>query len=291
MPTSKTELRIMVRSMYDLQKLRIETGNRITAEFRRRLGQEPGQKTEDGIDAAGQKLIENLLAEYKRLTDGVVKLPSMKKFQPGQLIDTYALLVAMNNYDNLLRDETSLTKALGKIVQQEPIWIHFLESVRGCGPGMAAVILSEIDIHKARYPTSIWKYAGLDVASDGRGRGRYKEHLEKSRYIDKDGEEQEKNGITFSPFLKTKLVGVLGSSFIKQPADKSKYRKVYDDYKHRLENHPAHIEKTKLHRHNMAVRYAVKIFLQDLYAVWRELEGLPVSVPYHEAKLGLKHAA
>jgi hypothetical protein len=41
----------------------------------------------------------------------------------------------------------------------------------------------------------------------------------------------------------------------------------------------------------MAIRYTIKIFLQDLWLKWRELEGLPVSAPYHEAILGHKHGA
>ena len=100
---------------------------------------------------------------------------------------------------------------------------------------------------------------------------------------------QSKKGITFNPFLKTKLTGVLGSSFIKQSPDKCKYRKIYDDYKHRIENMDAHKEKSKLHRHNMANRYMIKMFLIDLYNEWRKLEGLPVAPTYTEAKLGKVH--
>lgn len=289
MNTAQRELRIMTRSMYDLQKLRIETGNRIVAEWRNRLGQNPGEKTIESIDEAGQKLINALTSDYNRLTDGVVKLPTIKKFQPGKLIDSYALFMMVDTYNRLLNDESQLLKSIHKVVEQFPIWTQHLADVRGCGPLMAGVILSEIDIHKAKYPSSLWKFSGLDVAKDGRGRGRYKEHLTDSEYVDTHGEVQTKKGITFSPFLKTKLVGVLGSSFIKQPADKCKYRKIYDDYKHRLENNPNHTEKTKGHRHNMAVRYTVKMFLMDLHHAWRTLEGLSVPAPYHEAKLGLTH--
>jgi len=72
---------------------------------------------------------------------------------------------------------------------------------------------------------------------------------------------------------------------LKQGAD-SEYAGVYYDYKHRLENHASHAEKSKGHRHNMAMRYAIKMFLLDLYTVWRRLEGLPMSKPYSEDKLG-----
>jgi hypothetical protein len=51
----------------------------------------------------------------------------------------------------------------------------------------------------------------------------------------------------------------------------------------------AHKEKSKGHRHNMAVRYMIKIFLIDLYNEWRSLEGLPVAPTYNEAKLGKVH--
>ena len=100
---------------------------------------------------------------------------------------------------------------------------------------------------------------------------------------------QLKKGITFNPFLKTKLVGVLGSSFLR--AGENVYSTIYRDYKNRLENHPKHIDKSKGHRHNMAVRYMVKQFLVDLHSAWREIEGYPATLTYQEAKLGHKHAS
>jgi hypothetical protein len=43
------------------------------------------------------------------------------------------------------------------------------------------------------------------------------------------------------------------------------------------------------HRHNDAVRYMVKMFLQQLWLEWRKIEGLAVRVPYAEEKLGVVH--
>ncbi|MCP4149787.1 MAG: hypothetical protein GY757_18725 [bacterium] len=151
---------------------------------------------------------------------------------------------------------------------------------------MSGVIISEIDIGKALYPSSLWKYAGLDVAGDGQGRSRKKEHLVETEYTSKDGEQKMKKGITFNPFLKTKLVGVLGPAFLKA---RSPYAEIYGDYKNRLENNPKHLEKTKGHRHNMAIRYMVKRFLVDLHREWRALEGLSVSEEYSVAKLNMHH--
>jgi len=84
----------------------------------------------------------------------------------------------------------------------------------------------------------------------------------------------------------------------------NKYAQFYTDMKNRLE----HSEKltserikggkekdimwkdaTPKHRHDAAIRYAVKMFLKDLYVAWRIIEGLPVREPYQEEYLGKEH--
>jgi len=198
-------------------------------------------------------------------------------------------LVLIDQYFTLERDETKHFRQLGKVLDEYKIYTHFLKGVKGIGPAMAGVIVSEIDIEKAKYSSSIWKYAGLDVAQDGKGRSRKKEHLIDTEYTNKDGEVKTKKGISFNPFLKTKLVGVLGSSFLRAGVKDNPYRAVYDNYKDRLNNTPDHDDKSKGHKHNMSIRYMVKMFIIDLYKVWRKIEGLEVHAPYSEAKLGLKH--
>jgi hypothetical protein len=283
-----SNIRVMVRGAYDIQKLRIQMGNRIVANWKAKLGQAPSA-TEETLDEAEKNLLDNLRESYKKLADGVATLPRQSTFKGDELISTYTELVLIDQYIGLEKQEATQFSRLGNVLKDFPIYNEFLVNVHGVGPAMAGVILSEINIHAAEYPSSLWKYAGLDVADDGQGRSRRKEHLVESTYIDADGVEQKKNGISFNPFLKTKLVGVLGSSFIKQSAAKCQYRKIYDDYKNRLENSPAHADKSKGHRHNMAVRYAVKRFLADLYVAWRTLEGLPVANEYSVDKLGIVH--
>ena len=283
-----SNLKTIVRGAYDIQKNRIQTGNRLVANFKAKLGQAPSEK-EDTIDSDGQQILTNLRRSHKLLTEGVATFPRQATFKGDEVISSYTELCLVANYLELEEQEKTHFRRLGNILKDYPIYNNFLAGVVGVGPAMAGVIISEIDITKAEYPSSVHKYAGLDVAGDGQGRSRKKEHLEESQYTDKNGELQTKKGITFNPFLKTKLVGVLGSSFVKQSPDKCKYRKVYDDYKHRIENMEAHKEKSKGHRHNMAVRYMIKIFLIDLYNEWRSLEGLPVAPTYSEAKLGKIH--
>ena len=280
------DLKILVRGAYDIQQNRIQTGNRIVGNFKAKLGQEPGEKEEE-LDADAKALLADLRRSYAKITDGIKKFPLLKNFEGDELISTYTELCLLRHYVDLEEVEKNHFKMLQNVLKGYPIYTDYLESIKGIGPAMAAVIISEIDISKAKYPSSLHKLAGLDVCEDGKGRSKRKEHLVEVGYIDKDGKEQTKMSITFKPFLKTKLVGVLGSSFLR--AGENPYSIIYNNYKNRLENHPDHIEKSKGHRHAMAIRYMIKMFLIDLYLKWREIEGLEVHPPYEEAKLGLKH--
>jgi hypothetical protein len=161
----------------------------------------------------------------------------------------------------------------------------------------------------------------------------------KKEYINKEGNVAERDSITFNPFLKTKLIGVLGSSFLRAgktlvdgkklgaalrlklaleegfvqakgkgvekqgdqvmtflqskghvvSAEPSVYGRFYYDYKNRIENMPAHADKTDGHRHNMAIRYMIKRFLVDYYVAAKTAAGLPVMPEYSEGKLGIIH--
>jgi hypothetical protein len=299
----------LVRTLYDMQHERIQTGNRICAEIKIRLGQKPGQSEEE-LEEEAKEYLGRARAEYQRITDAFVLKQAHRylkvDFGDYEIITDAGMLVFVELYEEQLAHEEKMLKVIAKIIQQHPLWTAFLEGVRGVGPLMSAVILAEFDIRKAERISQFWKYAGLDVAEDGRGRSKRTEHLVEQEYIDKEGKPKTKMGVTFNPFLKTKLVGVLGTSFLRQPAEECKYRKLYDDYKHRLENHAKYgVENDEqrkadakadgkkyapvLHRHRMALRYAVKIFVQDLWLAWREVEGLPVTAPYSEAVLGHTH--
>jgi len=283
-----SNLKSIVRGAYDIQALRIQMGGRIVANFKSKLGMKPNEKEELAENDA-KKVLKYLKEEYSLITDGMASLPRSFKRNGDSLISTMTELVLIDQYFTLEKDEAKHFRQLEKVLIEYDIYKHFLKSVKGVGPAMAGVILSEIDIHKSKYASSIWKYAGLDVAGDGKGRSRKKEHLVETEYTDGEGNVKKKMGISYNPFLKTKLVGVLGSAFLRAGVKDNPYRAVYDNYKSRIENSPEHAEKSKGHRHSMAIRYMVKMFIIDLYKIWRTVEGLEVYPPYHEAKLGLKH--
>jgi len=281
------DIRVIVRGAYDIQALRIQMGNRIVANFKAKLGQAPSE-SEDELDDDAKQILSDLRSSYKKITDGVKRFPKHNSFVGDEIISSFTELCLVGQYVDLEDDEIRHFKRIDQALEDVPIYTEYLKHVRGIGPAMAGVIVSEIDISKARYPSSLWKLCGLDTAADGKGRSRRAEHLVKVKYKNKDGVECERNSITFNPFLKTKLIGVLANSFIK--LSNPIYAPIYRDYKHRLENHPAHAEKTKAHRNNMAKRYMIKFFLLNLYKAWREIEGLELSTPYHEGKLGIVHS-
>lgn len=283
------EIRSIVRGTYDIQKLRIQTALRLVAHFKVKLGQEPGKK-EQTLDKWAKKLLKELRRDYKLLTDGI--LVRKTNFKSQGLIDNITEFILTDAYVKLVTNEKNQFKWLEKMLEDIPLYRDYLSSVVGIGPAMGGVIISEIDIHKARYPSSLHMYAGLDVVideEDGHGEGRSKKahHLIDVEYTNKKGEQKTRKSITYNPFLKSKLIGVLGPSFNK--CGNPDYAPLYQDYKHRLEMHSNHVEKTKGHRHAMAIRYSVKRFLNDLYVKWRTIEGLPVAEPYEVAKLGYKH--
>jgi len=293
-------LRAAVRGAYDIQKLRIEMGNRIVANFKARLGQEPGMKEEE-LDAEGKKILKAIRQAFKKITDGIKTFPRQTGFTGDELISDYTELCLVAQYVALEQQEAQHFTRLGSILKNYPIFSDYLDGVKGIGPAMGGVLVTEIDITKARYPSSLWKYAGLDVAADGRGRSRREAHLIDVDYTDKHGKPATRKSITFNPFLKTKLF-VLASCFIR--TKDSPYANIYRDYKHRMESHAVYgvandqkrdeddkLITSKGRRHNMAIRYMLKMFLRDLYVAWRPLEGLPVAPSYAEAKLKKIHAA
>ena len=127
----------------------------------------------------------------------------------------------IESYERLVESENVHEKIIAWELDKEPLWTEWMIDIRGLGPKMAGVILTEIDITKCDSISALWKYCGLDVVVDaetgeGQGRTRRPHHLVDKVYTNKDGVETHTKGISFNPTLKTKMVGVLGGSFIKQ---------------------------------------------------------------------------
>lgn len=251
MEMSREKLRKLVQVRYDYQDLRIRTSNRLS-------------KKADGTD---QDKEEAILPEEE--------IPQIMKVLESS---------------REMEDEIEMT--IKAEVQKFPIYTEFLSKVKGCGPSMAAVIISCIDINKAVYASKMVQYAGLNP---GMKRGKKKDS--DGNIIETDelvrGDKPTKGYLLpYNAFLKTKLMGVLAGCMIKA---NSQYRIYYDNMKERLSNSDRTVngkpdkkwkDETKGHINMASQRYMIKMFLQDVYQVWRELEGLPARKPYQEEYLG-----
>ena len=96
----------------------------------------------------------------------------------------------------------------------------------------------------------------------------------------------------YNPHLKT-LMWKVAASFEKQKPTKSFYRRVYDEKKNYYLNRKdlrEAVEKgvkgAKLHIRLLTMRYVAKRFLADMWVNWRKIEGLPITKPYAHTVLG-----
>ena len=301
MDVQKEKIRTVIKGLYDIQKLRVATGNRIVASLRpiemARIKSAMGEEADpDKQQAEADKILKKIAAEYNTLTDYLAKQQKTKAVLNKHIeilgseltyVKSRADYDLVESYSFLLSAEKNFEDSVKREVEQHPLWDAFFAGVGGCGPLMAAVCIAYLDPYKARYPSSFWKYAGLDVVNvEGKDEGRQRWHVEDVQY-EVDGEVRTKKGLTYNPFLKTKLVGVLGGSFLKARGG-SKYADIYYDYKRRLENRHEEDENVKrpVVIHRRATRYAVKQFLADLWVAWRTIENLPTGHPYAVDFLG-----
>jgi hypothetical protein len=247
-------IRGIVRSIYDYQDIRVKMGNRLRFKA-------------DGSD---------------QNDNGTVMAVNVE--------DIPSLVDAFNDSKDI---EANLVKSLSKELKGIKVYDEFLKNVKGVGPMMAAVIISEFDIHKAETISAMNQYAGLNPGLV-KGKKRVGDQIVVTDTMIRGDKLTAGFVAPFNTKLRTKMLGVLGSSFLKS---KSYYSQFYYNYKNRLKNEDRLIagqekkwsETTDKHRHNAAMRYMVKMFIRDLYVAWRESEGLTVRCPYEEEYLGIKH--
>jgi hypothetical protein len=187
------------------------------------------------------------------------------------------------------RLQTPMLRALRKV----PIYDVWLKHVYGVGPVVAAYLVAEIDIRKAVKPSQLKRFCGLAVIN-----GR----LERPARGAKNA---------YSKEMRTRIYQAM-SAMQKNAARPTKdapsgstckYLDVWQDHKHRMQSSERYdagantlldfdgeqrkgakaiINSTGWHK-------GAGVLLEDLYTVWRALEGLPVWPSYYAAKLGYEH--
>ena len=229
---------------------------------------------------------------------GMTKDGEAKKGRPDR--DPGMLVILLKRRDSILALEHEMELEVGRLIRKHPLWIDFLRDVKGVGEMMTAVIITQFNIYIATTVSKMWQFSGMNPGQV-HGKVWKKKGGERTLVATEDmirGDKKAKGFVCpFNSFLKAKMLGVLGSSFLKS---NSPYRRYYDDMKHRLESsdwgtaskNPTDPKRPKAgHQHKAANRYMVKCFLRDLYVAWRTLEGLEVRPSYQEEYLNKKHSA
>ena len=254
--TSLDELRAITKSLYDIQDMRM----RIAGRLERKADETPMR--DNGSEA---------------------------------LASPEGFWVLQDLYIQVREVEHKFELAQKSAVECTPEWRLFLKDVKGVGPKMAAVLITEIDIEKAENAAKIWQFAGLNPGLV-RGKKRIGDKIVVTDDMIRGDRLTAGYLAPYNQYLKTKVVGVLADSFIKS---KSPYAKFYYDYKHRLENSreitgdkgKMWSEVSAAHRDRAAKRYMSKLFLRDYYVAVRTMHNFSVRKPYEEEYLDIVHHA
>lgn len=182
--------------------------------------------------------------------------------------------------------EKDIEKRLSKLIKNKkyPIYDNFLANITGLGPVSSAIILSTFRPENIYYVSNMFAYAGIVTGKDKLVKGQK---------------------ATFDKYLKTKLLGVIGTNFIKL---KSEYAQYYYQKRIHLINRDALLIKegkmceefgveeegklsrpTAAHHSRMATRYMIQKFVRDYYVAYRTIMGIPVVPGYEETHLNLVH--
>lgn len=263
---------LQVKAMYDLQKLRLAMNNRICA-F------EPVTKA-----GKEKKVINSLDMEIYRAH-----------------LDAKDIAQMQNTHDILFELEKGFASLVLKALRGIGIWEHWLKGQKGVGPRMGGFLVAETDIRLCDTVSQLWSWYGLGLIGD---------EIQKMKAGEK---------ANYSPERKSRVLEVLGTSLMRQKSEP--WYSHYQAYRHRKTSQQVPqcmrcggtgkvLAKTKeevtcsncagtggpvswgaseYHRHRAALRYMVKMFLQEFWRQWRMLEGLPVPPPYSEVYLADSH--
>lgn len=275
--TKKFIGRIVAGAYYDMQEVRKATKNRIRDVIRKKaegidFDEVEEEKEED--DYSQKYTDDQLFEEWKNLKEkGDITEEEFKYVKKCWEVAKESKKIE-RKYKTQMMD----------YVKQEPIYIKFLQHVRGIGPVLSANLIKEFG-NCSTYDTvsALWKHTGNHVKNG------------KAPKL-KKGED-----ISYSPKLRT-LTWKISDCLMK--ANKAVYRRIYDSEKKRQlakEYEKGYLadkyngydkEDTQLskgHAHNRALRKMRKIFLAHYWSASRELDGLETRESYVKEKLGHKN--
>lgn len=262
-------IRTLVEMYYDFQDQRIISGNRIDGNVRQ------GLINEEDLDKYG---VHDVLA-------------STRSF------------------------EKEIQKRLTTEIKSYPLYSEYLLNIQGIGVILSSGLMAYIEnVGRFKNISSLWQYAGIGMNTFCEkcnkptfveityGEGKIKKVAKRLRPM----KQCDKCGSSTVPTRQRRTVGYqsnyndkfkvlcwkIASSFVKQSAEKSGYRRIYDQVK--ADEHTKHPEMVLVngkktqndgHLHNKAMRKTVKIFLSHVWTTWRIMENLEVTKPYESQVL------
>ena len=225
---------------------------------------------------------------------------------------------------SLYKDTAKKAKSQARVIEQHieeqlvnfPIYTKWLCEVYGMGPVVCAYIVTSINVKVredrglgATKPSNVIRYAGLAVINDKLER--------RSKARDEDGNAKASgfNGDlrvriyqAFCAMMKNVNKGrVPRGEYTSVPARSNKYLKIYVHARHSFLSRPNINRATMKMRvpddkkggtkevsargaaHSYGWHKAMRVFLNDLYIVWRSLEGLPVWHDWYAMQRGYIH--
>ena len=212
-------------------------------------------------------------------------------------------------YANLKSTEDAIARRVAAWIKHHPIYNTYLEHIQGIGPIFSANLISMLTpITDFPKPSMLVSYAGLSGSHyDQECKEGHKfltsspktkcpvnlEETDKtdppsicgaevvrSEFVNKPMKRRKGYHLFANSRLKTTLFKI-ASSFEKQSAEKSQYRKLYDEKKALYLSRPDFNKEKgyKGHARLMAMRYIEKRFLVNLHVVWMTALGYDVT-PY-----------
>ena len=258
------ELIYVVKTYYDVQKLRVACLNRtkvtefihcpackITIPKPKPTGRR-GRKWTGGCPRCG---FENI--------DTITKEPPQILVKVGE---------------DLKRLEEALYKMCYEAVSDDPIWINYLQHVKGIGPITAAALL--VTLHPSRFRTisALWKYCNLHVEfrCPNCGKEYDKETICTCGTLVKGRAPRRRRGerTKGSPWAR-RLAWLIAFNIARQGGVyKALYHQFYE------ESRAKHPDWTDSHVLADARRRIAKLFLSHYLQAGRAILGLPVPLPY-----------
>ena len=255
--------------------------------------------------------LRKIVQQHRAHTKTAVSIEHMssnrKNRETGEIIacrlaeDTQSELHAV--VKSVRHKSSTLESAMLRELKKIPIYNEFFAKVFGVGPVVAAYFITEVDICKATKTSNLRRFCGMAVING---------HLERRA----SGPKCIGGAGTYNATLRTVLFQCFTAmwknknktSKARALGTTSKYLEIWQNTRERTFSHPSFDAKANTvesidtatgtiriqkgaagHAFKKGWHKAADVLLEDLYIVWRTLEGLPVWPSYYAAKLGYEH--